>query len=1280
MTMKTYTYEEAHKSTLEYFFGDEFVTDTFLKKYLLKNKENEFVELNPDHSLRRLAGEFARIDFEKYNKNYQKSFDRYYDALKGFARVCAQGSPMSAIGNIFQVMSASNCVVVPAPKDSIHGIFSTGEQLAQLYKRRAGVGTDLSLLRPEKAVVNNAARTTTGAWSFADFYSHVTNMIGQKARRGALMLTMDVMHPDILKFAKCKHDITKVTGANISVKLFDEFMKAVESDSDFTLKWPVDSENPIISTVVKARDIWNEIIDSATKTADPGLMFIDTIKKNLPADFYEEFKTVTTNPCFAGSTMIAVADGRGLVSIKQLAEEGKDVPVYSVNPKTGIVSIKLGRNPRITGHSKKLIRIHLDDGASFDVTPDHKCLLKNGESVLAKDLKRGDSLPRFSKTLEKVSDKNHKPYYMMHCNVNNHHDQRIFEHRMIAKFFYPQKWENTYQKSKSIGFAKTGGLVVHHKDYNQLNNSPDNLEIMTFKDHHNFHANHDFSGEKNPNYLDITNDQLKNHAVILTNNLQRRFSKKEWINYAKVNNLPQKFSDFRSKELGSLYELSYSVAKELGFINIDADPRLVKTMQKAEDQNYIAEIIDNKVMVQRACENCNCNFTIEYDRREQSYCGIKCSLDKRNKDILFKNNRINNVRNSYKKKLKTLKSKQAELYSLLKFNLNRDPKLNEWEGFCKENNTSFRLRTKFGFNSFKEVKSAGDNFNHKVVKIEELDGDHTVYNITVDDNHTLGIITNTDNGNQTGVYVYNCGEVPLSEFDSCRLMSINLTGYVRNAFKNDAYFDFVAFEKDVRTAMNMIDNLVDIEIELVEKIKSVCDSESEKEIWNKLQKSAIIGRRTGLGTHGLADTLAQLNIKYDSQESLVAVDNIYKNLRNFAYDESVELAIARGSFSVFNFELEKDCEFIKRLPEPLYNKIKKHGRRNISILTQAPTGTTSIISKSGQFNRYNISSGIEPVFRNSYTRRKKINPGDQNVRVDFVDEVGESWQEFKVFHSNAQNYLDINNLDENAVLPDIFVTSDQISWEKRVELQGIEQQYIDHSISATINLPKGTPPSLVSDIYMKAWKSGLKGITVYVEGSKSGVLVSEDQLASKDGRPAKIIPSHSPKRPKELSCEIHHATAKGSKWTILVGLMQGQPYEIFAGLSNKIHLPEKYKIGKIFKSTKGKYNLHVDIGADEDLIIEDIIQSFDNPESAWATRMISVSLRHGVPVEFICDQLSKDGFITDINKVLARVLKKYIKEGTKVTTNVVCPDCGGKDLVYSEGCIKCISCSYSKCG
>lgn len=821
MTMKTYTYEEAHKSTLEYFFGDEFVTDTFLKKYLLKNKENEFVELNPDHSLRRLAGEFARIDFEKYNKNYQKSFDRYYDALKGFARVCAQGSPMSAIGNIFQVMSASNCVVVPAPKDSIHGIFSTGEQLAQLYKRRAGVGTDLSLLRPEKAVVNNAARTTTGAWSFADFYSHVTNMIGQKARRGALMLTMDVMHPDILKFAKCKHDITKVTGANISVKLFDEFMKAVESDSDFTLKWPVDSENPIISTAVKARDIWNEIIDSATKTADPGLMFIDTIKKNLPADFYEEFKTVTTNPC---------------------------------------------------------------------------------------------------------------------------------------------------------------------------------------------------------------------------------------------------------------------------------------------------------------------------------------------------------------------------------------------------------------------------------------------------------------------------GEVPLSEFDSCRLMSINLTGYVRNAFKNDAYFDFVAFEKDVRTAMNMIDNLVDIEIELVEKIKSVCDSESEKEIWNKLQKSAIIGRRTGLGTHGLADTLAQLNIKYDSQESLVAVDNIYKNLRNFAYDESVELAIARGSFPVFNFELEKNCEFIKRLPEDLLNKIKKHGRRNISILTQAPTGTTSIISKSGQFNRYNISSGIEPVFRNSYTRRKKINPGDQNVRVDFVDEVGESWQEFKVFHSNAQNYLDINNLDENAVLPDIFVTSDQISWEKRVELQGIEQQYIDHSISATINLPKGTPPSLVSDIYMKAWKSGLKGITVYVEGSKSGVLVSEDQLASKDGRPAKIIPSHSPKRPKELSCEIHHATAKGSKWTILVGLMQGQPYEIFAGLSNKIHLPEKYKIGKIFKSTKGKYNLHVDIGADEDLIIEDIIQSFDNPESAWATRMISVSLRHGVPVEFICDQLSKDGFITDINKVLARVLKKYIKEGTKVTTNVVCPDCGGKDLVYSEGCIKCISCSYSKCG
>ena len=496
--------------------------------------------------------------------------------------------------------------------------------------------------------------------------------------------------------------------------------------------------------------------------------------------------------------------------------------------------------------------------------------------------------------------------------------------------------------------------------------------------------------------------------------------------------------------------------------------------------------------------------------------------------------------------------------------------------------------------------------------------------------------------------------------------------------------------------MQMIDNLVDIEIELIDKIISVCSTEDETQLWQKLRQSGQEGRRTGLGTHGLADTLAQLGMKYDSPEAIAFCDQLYEILRNNAYMASVELAEKRGPFPAFDWEIEKDNEFIQDLPENIRSRMATSGRRNISILTQAPTGSVSLVSKCGEFDRHNISSGVEPVFRNNFTRRKRVNIGDHLARVDFTDGLGDKWQEYDVYHGNVLNYfekthdVDLSDMEDPETqallktlmgdLPEHFTTSDKVAWESRVELQGTEQKYIDHSISSTINLPRGTKPETVSGIYLEGWRHGLKGITVYVDGSRDGVLISKDSNTKIDitERPEKIVRLQAPKRPKILDAEIHHHTVRGEKWIAIVGLLDGDPYEMFGGYSESIHLLKKYKQGKLKRRGQGKYDLSIPIG-DEALVIRDIIGTFNDSEIGWTTRLVSTSLRHGVPIQFLTQQLQKDGTLNSFNKVVARVLKKYIKEGEKVKSSAKCGfNCESPEFIYTEGCISCV-CGWTKC-
>lgn len=807
-----YDKDSVLEKTHEYFNGDDLATSAIVNKYLLRDGEGNFLESNPDEMHKRLAKEFARIE-KRYNGSRALEEEAIYNLIKDFKYIVPQGSPMFGIGNDFAVVSLSNCVVVESPSDDISSIVNKGKDLANLFKRRCGVGIDISALRPEGALVSNSARTTTGAWSFADFYSYVCRMVGQNGRRGALMITLDIRHPDIEKFVTMKHDLTKVTGANVSVKINDDFMKAVENKQPFTLQFPIDSDSPTHVKEIDANELWSLIVESATKTAEPGLMMWDNITRELPAEEYSDvgFKTITTNPC---------------------------------------------------------------------------------------------------------------------------------------------------------------------------------------------------------------------------------------------------------------------------------------------------------------------------------------------------------------------------------------------------------------------------------------------------------------------------GEIPLSAYDSCRLIAINLTNFVKNPFEKNAYFDFDNFKMVSRYAMRLSDDLIDLEAEKLQLILEKVDTEDEKFLWTKLLDACLDGRRTGLGTLGLGDTLLKLGLVYGSEESIKVVDKIYEELKIASYTESVVLSEERGPFRVWDWEKEKDNSFITRLPEELKSAIKTHGRRNIACLTNAPTGTCSIASQT--------SSGIEPIFRLSYTRRKKINP-DEDETPDFVDALGDKWKEYDVYHHALQEYWDAHGKCEISDLPKAFITSEDIDWEKRVELQAAIQKHIDHSISSTINLPSDTDKSVVDRLYRKAWKLGLKGVTVYVDGSRSGVLV--DKKKSEDS-------NATTKRPEILECDIHRASIQGEDWTILVGLHDGKPYEIFGGLSEYVEIPKKHQKGLIRKrarkSINSKYDLVIGKNGDE-LVIKDIVSVFRNPNHTAFTRTISLSMRHRVPVQYLVEQLQKDreADLFSFSKVIARVLKKYIEDGTKVSNGVLichCENTEDCEVVYQEGCATCLTCGYAKCG
>ncbi len=842
---RTYTYEEVFDATLKYFNGDELASTTWINKYALKTKNDEFLELTPDDMHRRMAIEFARIE-HKYNRLYNGlhsdqlsdygvnraplTAEKIHSFFQNFEQVIPQGSVMYGLGNHQVIASLSNCIVVPPVEDSYGGIFYTDQQMAQLFKRRCGVGTDISKLRPHNAEVSNAAATTTGAVSFMHRFSATTREVAQNGRRGALMLTMDIAHPDIEEFITVKQDLSKVTGANISVRISDEFMQAVVSDGNYTLRWPIDSPNPKYTKVVKAKQIWDLIIKSAHNTAEPGIIFWDRQHYYSTSSIYPGFKNVSTNPC---------------------------------------------------------------------------------------------------------------------------------------------------------------------------------------------------------------------------------------------------------------------------------------------------------------------------------------------------------------------------------------------------------------------------------------------------------------------------SEIAMQGGDSCRLIAVNLYSFVANPFTENATFNHQKFYETVYETQRLMDDLVDLELESISKIldKINKDPESEhlkqaeKQTWELLRDTGIKGRRTGLGFTALGDALAALNAKFDSEDALKLTDEIMRTKLRGEFDSSVDMAITRGQFEVFNRNIEEKSEFVQMMKTEfpdLYNRMMNNGRRNISISTVAPTGSLSMLAQS--------SSGIEPVFLLSYTRRRKVNPNEVNSRVDYVDQLGDAFEEFTVFHPKLKTWMEVTGKTDISESPYFGSTAPEIDWMKRIELQSLVQKYTTHSISSTINLKSDVTEDLVSDIYVESWKQGLKGITVYRDGSRSGILISTDE--KKKTTAGDNTETFLGKRPTKLEAQVIRFYNDNEKWLAVVGLLENKPYEIFTGKAkDAFNLPDWVEKGCVIKHREedgiARYDFQYQDSDGYKVTIEGLSRSFNKEYWNYA-KLISGVLRHGMPLHYVVDLVNNlnlfDENINTWKNGISRALKRFIPDGTEAVDKK-CPECGDPEgLIYEEGCLKCKSCGHSKCG
>lgn len=1090
-----------------------------------------------------------KVDRDRFKENMRKSYWRVksieYTGIMDtvYCAIVPETNNFTLEDNIL----THNCFVIGNKSDSYGGICTTDQEQAQLMKRRAGVGHDISHLRPANSKVTNAAGTSTGASSFMHRYSNTTREVAQNGRRGALMLTMDINHPDIKDFITAKDDLTKVTGANISVKVDDGFMANIEISEGL----------PEITKNDKDVLLWKKLVHQAWKSAEPGILFWDKITMESPADCYEGFKSTSTNPCVSADTKILTSIG--YVNIESCI--GREVDVWNGEEFSRVT-------PKVTGKTDKWYIIKFSDGSELKCTPHHKFYLKGYENDTfeAQDLKVGNKLQKYS-------------FPVIEGEVK----------------------EDLYTRGFYCG---------------------------------------DGSNKRGEAIIDLYG--IKKELV------EYLFYRAEAVNGTNVKRLYLGRDFETDKDFVPLQ--GYSVSSRLSYLAglIDSDGSLNDKSGSLNISSVNIEFLTN----------------IKYLLNTLGATGTISLM------------------------------KEAQM-----------KKLPDGNGGLKEYQTKDCHKIVISATNVKKLMDIGLN-THRVNLIANPDRDASRY-ITVTDIQTVNVSNEltycftepkSHKGVFNGVLTGQCGEIPLCPYDSCRLLSINLTKIVDNPFTDKAKINWGKLKDYAYKAQKLMDDVVDLEEEKINKILEKIENDPEpeeikaieKNLWIKIKSKLLEGRRTGLSGIGLADTLAACNISYSN--GITLAEEIYKQLAISAYKSSIDMAKDRGAFPIYNYYKEKNNPFINRLfntekehtGTSLYltqmrkNMTEKYGRRNIALLTVPPSGTISLLA--------GISSGIEPVYQLSYKRRRKVDKEHPNV--SFVDKNGDCWEEYVVFHSKFKEWLVLNTFkgveqsdDFLERISDEFYmhevikespyyksTAYELNPLDRVKMQGAIQKWVDHSISSTINLPKEATEEDVNNIYLTAWKEGLKGVTIYREGSRDGVLISNEDKKEVFNQ------TTAPKRPKVLRGQVFTPTTHGNDYIVVVGLYDDKPYEVFAA-KNNWNLKGTLECD-IIKKARGKY----DVNVKDKLYIEDITSEMSQIEED-RTRLISVSLRHGADIKFLVEQLNKakgNGF-QDFSKVVARTLKRYIKDNDKVT-GATCENCGSTDLIYKDGCVECSSCGSSKCG
>lgn len=941
-----------------------------------------------------------------------------------------------------------NCFVLSDQLDSKEGWGGLSREMIITSMTGGGCGIDFSDVRPRDAVISGQKGVAPGAVELMKLINNNGYPIrAGGSRRVALMFSLDIDHPDIMEFLDAKLEDGELTNANVSLrcKNTSKFIEAVKNNEDWELSWKGQYKSTI-----KARDLWDRIVTNAYNSAEPGFLNWEMVEGE--SNIYYIEKLATTNPCLSGDTLVYLADGRGNVPIQKLAEDGKDVDVFCLDDK-GKPCVRVMRNPRITGYKQDIYKVTLDNGSTVRATYNHKLRLKDGIYKEIKDLKIGDSLHHLVKydasikDLYKKANSNSQDYKW----INNGFSKTSAEHRLIAEHTYGKKIPR--------------GCVVHHKDFNASNNAPSNLEVMTKIDHDKLHgelmkgnlnpmrrAKYEWSDEKWQSYRDnmslattgenngrfngTSNEQLREHAIKLTNDIGYRFSTKDWEKYAKINKIPIQFSGWRNNHLnGGITGLAKWSALKLGLDNVETDPRTLKRYVSMLDQGYDVDIVNDKLFFNKRCECCEQGFSTQ--RREVGLCSSKCvgtvATTKGKDKIAAK------AHKRYAILRETLKEKQLKVYTDLKFKLQRVPLKKEWQNICKDKDISTEIcRKSSPFISWQSLKDEAEDYNYKVVSIE-LDRVEDVYNGTVDDFHNFfigGFESKTKNGKPKFGYINNlqCGEIALSPYDCCCLGHLVLPRFT----KNDKV-DWEMLGNTVRLGVRFLDNVLSVNNFPLPEMKAQS---------NKL-------RRIGLGTTGLADFMAMTGYRYGSEEGNKFVDKLYKFISKQAYEASVMLAVEKGAFPGCDPEKHVKSGFVKRLTPKLKNLIAEHGIRNCALLTQAPTGTVSLLSG-------NCSSGIEPMF--SYAYKRTYWNGDKR-------------EEELVYHPLFVEFMKAQKDVSH------FIASHDLTVKEHMDIQKTVQKHVDNAVSKTINMAEDYPKEDMSEMWLE-YLPHLKGTTFYRTNSR----------------------------------------------------------------------------------------------------------------------------------------------------------------------------------------------------